>query len=243
MTDTPQVETQVTTTQEAESTEQINWKKFRAEKEALRKAKEQEALKAQELANQNAALQQALDAVLTKQQPQQQATHHMPVLPKDQFVTGEEIQSYLDGTLDPKLESKIDQLLDRKERQRQAEAAEREKRELPNRVKTVHSDWESVVSQDNCDYLEYHHPELSASISAMPESVEKYSTIYKAIKRYVPNAGNSQDMRKLEANALKPRSASASGVAQTVPAPSLVIDNDRKKANYERMMRQIKGSY
>lgn len=208
---------------EQETQEQINWKKARAE----RLEQEKLAREAQERAAQKAAeaeaLKAALDAVLNKPQPQY-----------DQY-------NNQDDDEEKKLEQKLERLLQQREEKSRREREEEERRQLPQKLSSTYGDFNDVCSSENLHYVEYHYPEIAKAIECMPEGFDKYSTIYKTIKRFVPNTNSQKDIKKIDQNLSKPQSMNSGLSSTSDTTPHIMLDDERKKANWARMQRAKKG--
>lgn len=211
-----------------ETQDQINWRLFREQREKERKEKialEQEALKkSQEIA----ALKAAMEAIVSKPEPTSAS------------------QSNEDETEEQRVQKQIkaavDAALKEKEAREARERAERDAKEVPARLEQSFSDFNTVCSTENLDYLEYHHPEVAEAFKGQPDSFHKWANIYKAIKRYMPNAATSnKDMAKAEKNLTKPQSMSIPGMAATGDSAPRMFDDKSKAANYARMQRIMKG--
>lgn len=211
----------------AESDKEINWKKFKEARELERKQAAEIARKAEDKESEVQALKAAMDAILNKQ-PSQQAS-------QSQGYEEEE-------TEDQRIEKKVNALIAKKESEAERKRQEEEQTQLPNRLKTVHRDFDQVCSAANLDYLEYHHPELAKSLGRLPQSFDKWTDIYSAIKRYVPNTNSSKDQAKATANLQKPQSMSSPGLTQPGSTTSAIrLDEAKKAANWERMEKARKG--
>ena len=106
----------------------------------------------------------------------------------------------------------------------------------------MYPDFHQVTSQDNIDYLEYHYPEIASSLGRQPDSLEKFSDIYKTIKKLVPNISNAKkDAAKADANFAKPKSMSTMGSTQNMDGNSARLTEERRAANWERMQKTLKG--
>lgn len=226
-------EPQVQTTQTAvvakeESQEQINWRKFREQREIERKQKEASDKRAREKEDEANALKAAMEAILNKQSPNVQSN-------SNENYTQEESE-------DQRIQRKIDEALT-KERQRfQEERMQEEQRMFPTKLAQVCPDFDNICTASNLDYLEYHYPEVVAGYRNQPDSVEKWSNLYKAVKRFVPQGDTKKEQAKLQNNQMRPQSFSAPTTLQgtTSPAP-VYLDEARRQANWERMQKQIKG--
>ena len=105
-----------------------------------------------------------------------------------------------------------------------------------------YKDFNQVCSTENLDYLDYHYPEVARAFKHAPDGFDKWSDIYKAVKRFVPNIDSRKDARKAENNFNKPQSGSSQNITQNQPGSGAhILTEDRKKANWERMQRSLKG--
>lgn len=204
--------------QTPENQEQINWRKFREERKKEREEKEAIAKRAAEKEAEASALKAAMEAMLAKPLPD-----------------SEEEESE-----DKKLEQKIAAEIERRERLRQEEQRKREAQELPSRLNSMFPDFSNVCTQENLDYLEYHHPEIAKALTYMPDGVDKWSTVYKTVKKFIPNTESKRDEKRMEKNALKPKSMSA-GLSTTGDQAPVYLDDAKRNANWERMQRVMRG--
>jgi hypothetical protein len=212
-------ETEVKKEVSQETDQERNWKKFREIREQERKKAEQDAQRAAEREAEAAALKLALDAALNKSQPQNHSVY-----------------DELDDTEDQRIEKKVNALLAKREAEADERRKQHEMQTLPTRIKQALTDFDSVCSAANYDYLEYHHPELARSLGRQPDSVEKYTDIYNAIKRYVPNLNHAQEQKKAESNFNKPQAYTSSTPQPAVGSGATIrIDEARKQANWLRM--------
>lgn len=212
----------VTVTQDVE---EINWKKFRETREMERKQKE-EALKiAAQKEAEAQALKQAMDALLNKNQAPSSPSHY------------EE-----DETEDQRIEKKVQAALLKKEQQFIQERQQREQQELPQRLNSTYKDFDQVCNTENLDYLEYHYPELATPFKHMPDSFDKWASLYQAVKRLVPNTNGKKDQAKAEKNFAKPQSMAVGGATQTGDTPPIRLEEKRRADNWARMQRVMKGA-
>jgi len=195
-----------------------NWKKFREERENDRKARIEAERMAEQKRQEAEALKAAMESLLNKDQPQGQ------------------YQGYNTESEEDIIEKKVRAALD-KERQRNEEARrQQEVQELPKKLEETYRDFNKVCNTESLDYLEFHYPEVAAGFKYMPEGFTKWSAIYQAVKRFVPQ-GHKEDQKRIEENAMKPKT-SLPNMTDTKPIGSpWVLSEDRKKANWERMQR------
>lgn len=221
----PIVENKTETAPSIKSEEnQANWKAFREQRESERKAREEAERRAAEKAAEAEALKAALEASLNK--PQQSNSHN-----QDSEETEEQ-----------RIDRRVNALLAEREAQYEKTRQNREREEAPVRIMQAYPDFKQVVSVENCDYLDYHHPELTAPYKYMPEGYEKWEAMYKAIKKFVPNVNSKQEEKRVEKNLQKPGSISSTGSTQGTGAmPSARLDDAKKEANWARMQRSLKG--
>ncbi len=209
--------------QTPESDQEKNWKAFREARDIERKLAEEISRQAKKSHEEAAALKAALDAVLNK--------------PSTQNNTNFE-NEYPEETDDQKIEKKVSDLLARREAENDKKRQEQEAQEFPQRLNRDYSDFSQVCSPDNLDYLEYHYPEISKAFAHMPQGYDKWSSIYKAIKRFVPNPDSKKDLSRADKNFNKPQSISSPGVTQSNQAAApFRLDEKRKAENYSRMQR------
>jgi len=204
---------------------EINWKKFREDRAADRKAREESDSRARKSAEEAAALKAAMEALVNKKTTYQDDNH----------------DDRGDDDEDVRIQKKIDAALAQERKKQDQLIREREALELPQRLAQTYVDFKDVCNQENLDYLEYHHPEIAAAFEAMPDGFNKWSNVYKAIKKLTPNPKSNVDQKKAEKNFSKPQSMSVGGVTQTSDEAPHSIDSKQRAANWSRMQRVIKG--
>lgn len=208
--------------QETESVEQINWKKFREERAKERKEKDELSKKVQEEKAKAEAMQKAMEALLNK--PQQESR-----------------QEYEEESEEQRIERKVRETLVREHHRIEEEKKKQELELMPQKIQELHKDFYQICNQENVDYFEFHYPEIAKSFAYMPDGMEKWDSLYKAVKRLIPNAGNKKDQMKIEKNIKKPQSMSIPGATQTTDSAPVMLDDVRKADNWQRMQRRIKG--
>ncbi len=199
---------------------QANWKAFREQRDADRKARDEADKRAQQKAEEAAALRAALEAMTNKtNQPEER-----------------------DETEETRLERRIQEIILEREKIFIAERQQQEASQYPDKLRTVYSDFNSVCSTENLDYLEFHYPEVAVPFKHMPEGFDKWAAIYKAIKRFIPNPDSQKDSSRADRNLLKPATMSTPGTSQGGSAmPSARLTEERKAENWARMERARKG--
>lgn len=210
-----------------ETQDQINWKAFRDQREKERKEKLALEQEAQRKSQEIAALKAAMEAIVSKPELASQSS---------------DLDETEEQRVQKQIKAAVDSALKEKEAREAQDKAKREAQEVPARLEQSFSDFNTVCSTENLDYLEYHHPEVAEAFKGQPDSFHKWANIYKAIKRYIPNAATSnKDMAKAEKNLTKPQSMSIPGMAATGDSAPRVLDDKAKAANYARMQRIMKG--
>ncbi len=198
-----------------------NWRKFREQKEIERKQRiEAERMAAEEKAKAE-ALKLAMEALLNK--PNQSNGY-----PQDESE-------------EQRIEKKVQEAITKREIEYQRQRDQKEREEYPQKLMQNYSDFNQVCSTENLDYLEFHYPELASPFKHMPDGYEKWSSVYKAVKRLVPNTDSKKDAQKADRNFQKPQSISnvaASQGSQVVPPK--VLDEQRKAENWSRMQKAIR---
>lgn len=208
-----------------ESVQERNWKQFREQRKIEREKAQEAELRAQQKAEEAEALRKALEAVVDK--------------PSKKSYSGD----YYEGTEEEtdEIEKKLEQMIEERERKRDEERQKREMAELPQRLARDFNDFERICSQENLDYFEYHYPEVAAPFKYMPDNYEKWSSIYKAVNRFMPEVKNKNAEKRAQQNLSKPRSSSAPGAEQTSDGAPMILDEKRREANWQRMQRVMKG--
>lgn len=201
-----------------------NWKRFREEREKDRKAR----IEAEKIANQKKAeaeaLKAAMEALIAKPNPQYQ----------------QEPQFHVEASEEELIEKKVQAALEKERIRLKQEEKQREAHELPKKLEQTYRDFNKVCSTENLDYLEYHYPEVAKAFQYMPDGFDKWASVYQAVKRFVPQ-DSKQDAQRIEQNNLKPKTT-APVLTDTKPVGSpWILTEERKRANWERMMRERKS--
>lgn len=209
-----------------ETIEQINWRKFRKKREEERKQLEEEKIKNKKQAEEISALKSAIEAVVNKPSPQ-------AMLPSDYAA---------EPTEEDKIKKYVQDAIESVDRKREEQRAVQETQQLPQKLNQAFSDFNNVCSHENLDYLEYHYPEVAAGYKHMPDSFEKWSSVYKAIKRFIPNPDAGKDQKKAERNTLKPQSMNSAGMTITGDSAPVFMDDKRRADNWARMQKVMRGA-
>lgn len=206
-----------------------NFKAFREARKkdkALREAAEQKALEKQAEVE---ALKAAMEAAFSKSAPSPQAY-------QQHYSTNEPDEE----TEDQRIEKKVNELLAVREQRYKQEQADRERQEYPNKLMREFPDFNNVVSQENLDYIDYHFPEVSRPLQRLNDDYDKWSDIYKAIKKFVPNNTSARkDAIKADNNFNKPKSISSTNLTQSGEGnkESWQQIEQRRAENWARMER------
>jgi len=208
-----------------ENSKDINWKKFREKREEERKQAEEEGKARKKAEAEAALLKEALKQQVNKGTEEKAESSDWDI--DAEYVNKKDLAELVKN-----------QLIEERKR---AEAAE-----LPKILRTQMPDFDNVCSQSNVDYFEFHHPEISSALSHMPDSAEKWSLLYRSIKKYLPSAalGGEKDRQKMEANSQKPQSASSAAISQMGNSHTLGnITEAQKRDNWRKMQENIKGGH
>jgi hypothetical protein len=218
-----------------EPPEDVNWKAFREARKKDRQEREAAERKAADKEAEVAALKAAMEAAFSKSAPSPQAYQ--------QYYGMQQSYDPPEETEDSRIEKKVNALLASREEKARQEQAEREYREYPTKLKRDYPDIHDVCSQENLDYLDYHYPELSRPLQRLPEGYDKWSDIYHAVKKFIPNhATSKKDSLRADINMQKPKS-----ISSMTPSPSGTggteswkEQEERRAANWARMQRTLK---
>lgn len=209
-----------------EKSEDPNWKAIREIRKKERAEKEAAERKAAEKEAEAAALKAAMESAFAKYQPPQQQQDSY-----DGYESEEAI-----------IEKKVQKVLEDRERKFREEQTKREQQELPARLRKDLPQFDAVLNQETLDYFEYHYPEIARSFNRLPNSYEKWTDLYTTVKKLIPNSVNAQrDTARINQNLEKPKSASSVGAGQDLQKNEVFLSEERKKANWERMQRAMKG--
>jgi hypothetical protein len=204
--------------------EQINWKKFREAREKERKEKVEAEKRANEKEAEVSALKAAMEALVNKPES-----------------NNRQINEYSEETEEERIARLVSQSLEKERRKHQEENLKREQTEFPQRLANDFKDFHQVCNSENLDYLEYHYPEVAEAYKEMPDGYSKWSKIYKAVKRFVPNPDSRKEQAKAEKNFMKPQAMSVSGKTQVGDTAPQSLDDKRKTDNWSRMQKVIRG--
>lgn len=206
---------------EEETPQSIDWKRFKEQRKVERQQLEEEKKRHSQKAQEAEALKAALEALVNK---------------PTSSSNGD-----IEETDDDRIQKKIDKALADERRRVEEERVRKEHAEFPQRLSSTYSDFDSVCTAENIDYLEYHHPEMARAFKKAPDSYEKWSDVYKAIKKYIPNNASNKDQKKAEKNFNKPQSMSVAGVTQSGDEAPRMLDDKRKADNWSRMQKRMRG--
>lgn len=118
----------------------------------------------------------------------------------------------------------------------------RESRDFPNKLRQAFSDFDDVCTTENIEYLEFKDPELATALKHMPDGFEKWSIVYGAVKKRIPQGSGEKEKRMMEANSKKPRASSIPGSAQLGNDSSIsYLSDDRKSENWKKMQSILAG--
>ena len=219
--------------------EDPNWRAFRearkkdrAEKEAAEKIAIETQKRAAEKELEISALKAAMEAAFKANPPQQQ-------------YYSDQGQNQHEETEDERIEKKVNAAVAAREAAAEKARIEREHQEYPNRLTRTYPDFHQAISQDNLDYLDYHYPEVSRPLQRLQDGYDKWSDIYQAIKKFVPNNSTAKkEAARAESNQNKPKSISSTGITQPGEAVNRTSMQDieaKRAARYMEMQKIMKS--
>lgn len=199
-----------------------NWAQFRELREKERREKQEAQKLAEQRKAEADALKAAMEAILNKQSVQEDNT----------YISEDEQQ---------KINRLVNEAIEKRIKQHEELQKQREIQELPKRLNETYRDFDKVCSTENLDYLEYHFPEVAKGFRYMPEGVEKWSSIYQAVKKFVPFENKKQDEARIERNLQKPQ-ANVPSMHDTSPKTTgWKLTEEQKAANWARMRKEMKS--
>lgn len=202
-----------------------NWAKFREDREKDRKARADAEQLAQEKSKEADALKAAMEALIDKQPQQQQ---------QNQYGLDDEDET-------TRIANLVAEAIKNERIRNEAETKKKEIEELPQKLAAEMKDFTQVCSSENLDYLEFHFPEIAAPYRYMPDSYEKWSLVYNAIKKHVPYGSKGQDAKRIEQNLQRPQAHNTT-ISDSSPTPSSSkLSEERKMENWRRMQNDIKS--
>lgn len=214
-------------TQEPE--EDPNWRSFREARKRDKEERKAAEARAAEKEAEAAAIKAALEVALSK-------GNNTPYY--QQQV--EEVEE----TEEQRIDRRVAQALEKERQRERQEKQQREAAELPNKIKKSMPDFDHVATEENLEYLEYHHPKVAKMLSNLPEGYDKWESVYDMVKQYVPNAQRAKkEAERAEQNLRKPQSISSTGVSPTPPSnmQSQFSIEQRRAQRWQEMQKIMKG--
>lgn len=218
---------------EVDAQEDPNWKAFREARKKDREERQAAEHRAREKEAEVTALKAAMEAAFAKS----------PIVSQNQTYAGYQPEYQQEETEDERIEKKVQAAVAARELVNEKARLETEHQQYPNRLVQSYPDFNHVISQENLDYLDFHYPEVSRPLQRLRDGFDKWSDIYQAVKKFVPNNTTAKkEAAKADANFVKPKSISSMGLTQnTQSSGSVGLTDDRKASNWERMQRIMKG--
>lgn len=213
---------------EIEQQEDPNWRAFREARKKDRAEKEAAERRAAEKEAEAIALKEAMEAAFAR----------TPPVNNQQYYTEQP-----EETDEDRIKRLVSQEIAAREAAAEKLRAQREQQEYPQRLVQTYPDFNHIVAQENLDYLDYHYPEVSRPLQRLGDGFDKWSDIYLAVKKFVPNHSTAKkEAIRAEINQNKPKSISS----PTITSPGQSTYNtreieERRAANWERMQRTMKG--
>lgn len=202
----------------------VNWQRFREEKERDRKARLEAEKEAERRKQEVEALKAALEAVVSKPQ----------LSNLNEYGQSEE-------TDDQRVEKLVKAAIEKERERARQEDIKRETEQLPKRINQDFKDFNKVVTEENVDYLEYHHPEIANAFKYMPEGYDKWASLYKTVKKLIPNMDKQQDIKKIEHNLKKPQANVPNITDQAPQMQGWKMTEQRRMENWRRMQEDVKS--
>ncbi len=200
-----------------------NWKTFRDEREKERKARIEAEKMAETKRAEAEALKAAMEALIAKPNQYQQ-----------------EPQFHVEQSDEDLIEKKVQAALEKERYRVQQEQKQKDVVELPKKLEQTYRDFNKVCNTENLDYLEYHYPEVAKAFQYMPDGFDKWSSVYQAVKRFVPQ-DSKEDAKRIDHNQNRPKTSSPV-MTDTKPQGSpWILTEERKKENWKRMMNERKS--
>ena len=197
---------------------EANWKKWREDRAAER-AKMQEIEKQRQEEAKRAESYKAIIEAMTKSQPEPQQEQNSEKSKKEEF---EEWLAERDAKI---------------EKQRR----DQEQKEFPTQLRKVYPDFDRVCNEENLDYLEFHHKEITDVLAQLPDGFDKWSKAYHLVKKMIPAKDLAKETARIQNNALKPQAMAGSASIGDTNKAMMNLSPTRKAENWQRMMKLIKS--
>lgn len=206
-----------------------NWRAFREARKKDRAEREAAERRATEKEAEAAALRAAMEAAFAK------GNHQIPS-PGYESYQQEESE-------DERIEKRVNEIIARKEAEYERQRIEQEQRDYPQRLQQQYPDFSQVTTTENLDYLEYHYPEVAEVLKVLPDGFDKWSKIYKNVKKFVPNnLSSKKEATRAESNLLKPKSISGPNAMQPNEiGGSARLTEEKRAANWARMQASLRS--
>jgi len=144
----PKQESKPSEEPQQEKDQDPNWRAFREARKKDRMDKEAAERRAAEKEAEAAALKAAMEAAFSKQQPH------------NYYNNGGPTETY-EPTDDQRIERLVNQAIEKRQSEFAKQQQERERMEMPSRLRQTFHDFNETVTAENLDYLEYHYPEIA----------------------------------------------------------------------------------
>ncbi len=215
--------------EKTDAPEDPNWRAFREARKKDRAEKEAAERRAAEKEAEAIALKAAMEAAFSRSNS---------MTPQQQYYGEQQEESD-----DDRIKRLVAQEIAAREAAAEQARAQREQQEYPNRLVQTYPDFNHVISQENLDYLDYHYPEVSRPLQRLRDGYDKWSDIYLAVRKFVPNHSTSKkEAIRAEINQNKPKSISSPSITQSGQSAYNPREVEEKRAaNWERMQRILKG--
>lgn len=209
--------------------EDPNWRAFREARKKDRADREAAEKKAMDKEAEVTALKAAMEAAFAKSP-----------IPSPSQVSYDQPR---EETEDERIDKKVQAALAQREAIYEQQRRKQEHEEFPQMLRKNFVDFDQTISQENLDYLDYHYPEVSVPLQRLQDGYDKWADIYRAVKKFVSNStGAKKDAQKADANFMKPKSISSTGITQPGEATTNARLTEEKRAqNWERMQKILKG--
>ena len=224
--------------------EEKNWKAFRDGRDSDRKAKEAAEQKASERQEQIDSMALAMAQMQAGQSPtnppiSQQVTEELlGQLQTDDIPTGGEIMQYFQKMLPEALEKHAA----KSEEKRAKDRAEEDAKQMPAKIRAANRDFDEIVTKENLDYLDYHHPLIAKGLERQGHTLEKWNDVYAAVKKYVPQM-EKRDVARMDHNANKPQHVSQANAGVSAESGmTRRLSESEKAANYKRLVALARGA-
>ena len=216
-----------------------NFAAIRERNAQLQRQSDESALRAQEAEKRNETLLQAMaDRNAEHREPPQEEVDELSGVAHDDWTTREQNEKITKKIVNTDTKKIVENAL----------AADRKRRdleELPGKLRNRYSDFDSVVTKENVEYLKANYPDIAQSLAGNADPYSQASGTYEAVKAFCQSAAVQDDKQRAEQNLKRPGTLGAAQSSHSLSEAKKFergLTPELKKQLQKEMSDSIKGS-